>query len=126
MLMLALVAAPMRRSGALTVPDFAEARLDSPALRRLSAVVVLVIGTIYLVPQFTRRRAGARPRSAARRTGSAWCVAGAAVSITLALGGMRAATYVQAFQFVLKLLLFLVPAIWLRAAGRRGQPGRRR
>lgn len=28
--MLALVAAPMRRSGALTVPDFAEARLASP------------------------------------------------------------------------------------------------
>ena len=28
--MLALVAAPMRRTGALTVPDFAEARLGSP------------------------------------------------------------------------------------------------
>lgn len=28
--MLVLVAAPMRRSGALTVPDFAEARLASP------------------------------------------------------------------------------------------------
>ena len=25
----------------------------------------------------------------------------------------RAATYVQAFQFVLKLFLFIVPAIWL-------------
>ena len=43
-------------------------------------------------------------------------VAGAAVSVTLALGGMRAATYVQAFQFALKLLLFVVPAIWLVAA----------
>src|SRR5690606_10531992 len=40
-------------------------------------------------------------------------VAGATVSITLALGGMRAATYVQAFQFLLKLLLFIIPAIWL-------------
>jgi cation/acetate symporter len=40
-------------------------------------------------------------------------VAGAVVSVTLALGGMRAATYVQAFQFLLKLLLFIVPAIWL-------------
>src|SRR5947207_9950177 len=51
--MLALVAAPMRRTGALTVPDFAEARLGSPALRKLSAAVVLVIGCLYLVPQFT-------------------------------------------------------------------------
>ena len=40
-------------------------------------------------------------------------LAGAAVSTTLALGGMRAATYVQAFQFVLKLVLFIVPALWL-------------
>src|SRR6185503_10968484 len=43
-------------------------------------------------------------------------VAGVAVSVTLALGGMRAATYVQAFQFVLKLLLFVGPAIWLVTA----------
>ena len=50
--MLVLVAAPMRRSGALTVPDFAEARLNSPALRRVTAVVILVIGGLYLVPQF--------------------------------------------------------------------------
>ena len=34
------------------MPDFAEARLGSPALRRVSAVVILVIGGLYLVPQF--------------------------------------------------------------------------
>ncbi|MEC3980330.1 sodium/solute symporter [Amycolatopsis sp. H20-H5] len=110
--MLVLVAAPMRRSGALTVPDFAEARLASPALRRLAAVVVLVIGTLYLVPQF---RTAGLVLTAVGGT-PYWVgvvIAGAAVSITLALGGMRAATYVQAFQFVLKLVLFLVPAIWL-------------
>jgi cation/acetate symporter len=110
--MLALVAAPMRRTGALTVPDFAEARLGSPALRRLSAVVVLVIGLLYLVPQFT-----AAGQVLGVVSGSPYWVgvvlAGAAVSTTLALGGMRAATYVQAFQFVLKLALFIVPAIWL-------------
>ncbi|WP_255620758.1 cation acetate symporter [Pseudonocardia sp. DSM 110487] len=110
--MLALVAAPMRRTGALTVPDFAEARLGSPGLRKLSAVVVLVIGCLYLVPQFT-----AAGQVLGVVSGSPYWVgvviAGAAVSITLALGGMRAATYVQAFQFVLKLALFIVPAIWL-------------
>ena len=110
--MLAFVAAPMRRTGALTVPDFAEARLGSPALRRLAAVIVLVIGLLYLVPQFT-----AAGQVLAAVGGSPYwlgvVIAGAAVSITLALGGMRAATYVQAFQFGLKLLLFIVPAIWL-------------
>jgi cation/acetate symporter len=110
--MLVLVAAPMRRTGALTVPDFAEARLGSAGLRRLSAVVVLVIATLYLVPQF---KAAGQVLSVVAGT-PYWVgvvVAGAAVSITLALGGMRAATYVQAFQFGLKLLLFVVPAIWL-------------
>jgi cation/acetate symporter len=113
--MLALVAAPMRRTGALTVPDFAEARLGSRRLRTLSAVVVLVIATLYLVPQF--RAAGQVLRVV---SGTPYwvgvVVAGAAVAVTLALGGMRAATYVQAFQFVLKLVLFVGPAIWLVAA----------
>jgi Na+(H+)/acetate symporter ActP len=110
--MLALVAAPMRRTGALTVPDFAEARLGSAGLRKLSAVAVLVIATLYLVPQF---KAAGLVLTVVSGT-PYWVgvvVAGAAVSITLALGGMRAATYVQAFQFGLKLLLFIVPAIWL-------------
>jgi cation/acetate symporter len=115
LLMLTLVAAPMRRTGALTVPDFAEARLGSPVLRRLCAGVVLVIGCLYLVPQFTAAGQVLTVVSGAPY----WVgvvVAGAVVSVTLALGGMRAATYVQAFQFVLKLLLFCVPAVWLLVA----------
>jgi cation/acetate symporter len=115
LLMLTLVAAPMRRTGALTVPDFAEARLGSPLLRRLCAGVVLVIGCLYLVPQFT-----AAGQVLTLVSGAPYwvgvVVAGGVVSVTLALGGMRAATYVQAFQFVLKLLLFCVPAVWLLVA----------
>jgi cation/acetate symporter len=115
LLMLTLVAAPMRRTGALTVPDFAEARLGSPLLRRLCAAVVLVIGCLYLVPQFT-----AAGQVLTLVSGAPYwvgvVVAGGVVSVTLALGGMRAATYVQAFQFVLKLLLFCVPAVWLLVA----------
>lgn len=112
--MLVLVAAPMRRSGALTVPDFAEARLASPALRRVAAVVILVIGGLYLVPQF---RTAGLVLSVVSGT-QYWVgvvIAGAGVAVTLALGGMRAATYVQAFQFFLKLVLFIVPAVWLLA-----------
>jgi cation/acetate symporter len=115
LLMLTLVAAPLRRTGALTVPDFAEARLGSATLRRLCAVIVLVIGCLYLVPQFT-----AAGHVLTLVSGTPYwvgvVVAGAAVSVTLALGGMRAATYVQAFQFVLKLVLFIVPAVWLLVA----------
>ncbi|MDQ4117245.1 MAG: cation acetate symporter [Actinomycetota bacterium] len=114
LLMLALVAAPMRRSGALTVPGFAEARLGSTRLRRFCALVVIVIAGLYLVPQLV----AAGQLLTAVSDVPYWVgviVAGAAVGLTLALGGMRAATYVQAFQFALKLLLFAGPAIWLLA-----------
>ena len=84
--MLALVAAPMRRTGALTVPDFADARLGSAPLRKLSALVVLVIGCLYLVPQFA-----AAGQVLGLVSGTPYWVgvvlAGAAVSVTLALGG---------------------------------------
>ncbi|WP_026424786.1 cation acetate symporter [Actinokineospora inagensis] len=110
--MLVLVAAPMRRSGAVTVPDFAEARLASTPLRKLAAVTVLVVAGLYLVPQF--RTAGLVLSVVS--DSPYWVgvvIAAVVVSVTLALGGMRAATYVQAFQFCFKLLLFIVPAIWL-------------
>src|SRR5688500_9351001 len=45
------VAAPLRRSGAYTVPDFAEARLRSRTLRKTCTVFVVVIGWLYLLPQ---------------------------------------------------------------------------
>src|SRR3954470_10763713 len=49
--LLLFVAAPLRRSGAFTLPDFCEVRLNSPLLRRLASVFVLFIGWLYLVPQ---------------------------------------------------------------------------
>ena len=51
LVLLVLVAAPLRRSGAYTLPDFAEARLDSAAVRTVASVMVVVIGWLYLMPQ---------------------------------------------------------------------------
>ena len=45
------VAAPLRRSGAYTVPDFAQIRWGSRRLRAVSTALVLVIAWLYLVPQ---------------------------------------------------------------------------
>ena len=49
--LLVLVAAPLRRSGAYTIPDFAEDRLRSLPVRRASSLLVVLIGWLYLVPQ---------------------------------------------------------------------------
>ncbi|QJY45655.1 cation acetate symporter [Pseudonocardia broussonetiae] len=104
------VAAPLRRSGAYTVPDFAEARLASPVLRRLCTVFVLVIGWLYLLPQLQ----GAGLALTTLTTLPAWsgvAAAGAVVLLTVVGGGMRSITFVQAFQYWLKLTALLVPAI---------------
>ncbi|CAL9524794.1 Cation_acetate symporter ActP [Nocardiopsis dassonvillei] len=110
----ALVAGPMRRSGAFTVPDFAEYRLGAPRLRKLCGFVVLVIMLLYLVPQF--KGAGV---VLALVSGTPYWVgvvlAGVVVSGSIAAGGMRSATYVQAFHYVIKLLFIAVPAVYLVA-----------
>src|SRR5436305_1520875 len=49
--LLLFVAAPLRRSGAFTLPDFCQVRLRSTRLRRLATVFVVFIGCLYLVPQ---------------------------------------------------------------------------
>ena len=51
-ILLVLVAAPLRRSGAYTLPDFAEARLESRRVRALASLLVVGIGWLYLLPQF--------------------------------------------------------------------------
>jgi Na+(H+)/acetate symporter ActP len=108
--LLMFVAAPLRRSGAYTVPDFAEARLASPAVKRISTVLVLVIGWLYVLPQL--QGAGL---TVATVTGlPAWTgvlTAGLVVVGTVVLGGMRSITFVQAFQYWLKLTAVTVPAV---------------
>src|ERR1700730_12474110 len=51
LVLLLLVAAPLRRFGAYTIPEFADGRQASPSLRRTTTALVLVIGWFYLLPQ---------------------------------------------------------------------------
>ena len=112
LVLLLLVAAPLRRSGAYTLPDFAEARLGSPALRRLASALVVAIGWLYLVPQLQ----GAGLTLRATTGAPAWVgavVVAVVVVVNVAGGGMRSATYVQAFQYWLKLTALAVPGLVL-------------
>jgi Na+(H+)/acetate symporter ActP len=106
------VAAPLRRSGAYTVPDFAVARLGSDGLRRLCTVFVLVIGWLYLLPQL--QGAGlALTTLTALPAWSGIAGAGLVVVLTVVGGGMRSITFVQAFQYWLKLTALVVPAVFV-------------
>ncbi|MGC9667114.1 cation acetate symporter [Planosporangium sp. 12N6] len=110
--LLLFVAAPLRRSGAFTLPDFCEVRLGSRPLRKLATVFVLFIGWFYLVPQL--QGAGLTLRTV---TGGPYALGailvGGVVTLNVALGGMRAITFVQAFQYWLKLTALAVPVFFL-------------
>jgi cation/acetate symporter len=108
--LLLFVAAPLRRFGTYTLPDFAESRLDSARMRKLAVAAVLGIAGFYLLPQL--KGAGIAVNEI---TGAPYwvgiTVVGAIVALNVALGGMRGVTYVQAYQFWVKLFTFAVPAI---------------
>jgi Na+(H+)/acetate symporter ActP len=110
--LLLFVAAPLRRSGAYTVPDFAEFRLQSKRLRTLATGVVVLICILYLVPQFQ----GAGLTLNILMGVPPWVGAVVVALIVIANvvgGGMRSITFVQAFQYWLKLTAIAVPAIVL-------------
>jgi len=117
LMLLVLVAAPLRRSGAYTLPDFAEARTESAWVRQVASLLVVLIGWLYLVPQFVG--AGLTLRTV---TGAPDWVGPAVVAVVVMLnvwaGGMRSITFVQAFQYWLKVTAIAVPAVFLVLAWR--------
>ncbi len=110
--LLLFVAAPLRRSGAFTLPDFCELRLGSPLLRKLSAAFVIFIGWLYLVPQLQGAGLTLQIVTGGPYALGALLVA-AVVTGNVALGGMRSITFVQAFQYWLKLTALAVPVLFL-------------
>jgi Na+(H+)/acetate symporter ActP len=112
LVLLVAVAAPLRRFGAYTIPDFAEGRLDSPVLRRAATGIVLVICGFYLLPQLK----GAGLTLQVAFGGPEWIgviVLGVIVTLGIASGGMKGITFVQAFQYWLKITALAIPAVFL-------------
>ncbi len=112
LMLLLFVAAPLRRSGAYTIPDFTEARLDSVAVRRVTSLVVVVVGWLYIVPQLHGAALTIRISTGL----PAWVGSVAVVVIvclTVVAGGMRSITFVQAFQYWLKLTALAVPILFI-------------
>ncbi|GAA3023974.1 cation acetate symporter [Actinokineospora globicatena] len=113
LVLMLFVAAPLRRSGAYTLPDFCEARLGSAGLRRLATATVVFIGILYLVPQF--QGAGLTVHQILPSVPS-W-IGSALVAVLVIVnvfgGGMRAVTLVQAFQYWLKLFAIAAPTFVL-------------
>ena len=106
--LLFFVAAPLRRSGAYTVPDFAEFRLGSKRVRLVAMAVVVTICTLYLIPQYQGAGVALEALLGLPRWVGPFAVA-AIVLVNVVGGGMRSITLVQAFQYWLKLAAIAAP-----------------
>jgi cation/acetate symporter len=123
LVLLVLVAAPLRRSGAYTLPDFAEARLESRQVRALASLLVIGIGWLYLLPQFQGAGIALSTVTGAPPALGSLIVA-VVVLANVTAGGMRSITLVQAMQYWLKLTAISIPAFVLLALWwQSGTPG---
>ncbi len=123
LMLLLFVAAPLRRSGAYTIPDFTESRLASRTVRRVTSLVVVMVGWLYIVPQLHGAALAIRITTGLPSwVGSVAVVV--VVCLTVAAGGMRSITFVQAFQYWLKLTALAVPILFILfvLAGQGTQP----
>src|SRR5699024_8720617 len=110
--LLVFVAAPLRRSGAYTIPDLMSLRFPSRTLRLLTAMIVVFTGWLYIIPQLH----GAAIALNATTGLPAWI--GPAIVIIVVLptvvsGGMRSVTLAQAVQYWFKLSALLIPTVFI-------------
>jgi cation/acetate symporter len=116
---LLFVAAPLRRLGAVSLPDFLAVRFGSDRVRIAAVVAVELVILSYLVPQAVgsgltwellvgRGIAGLSPYA----TGVV--ISSLTVGAVVALGGMRGTTWNQALQFgfLLSVMFWLAALVW--------------
>ena len=107
-----LMAPYLRKFGCYTVPDFIGTRYGGN-LARLCAVIVLVVASFtYVTAQIN---ATGTIASRALNIPFEW-VSGSACSVFFLcsmLGGMRAVTWTQVAQYIVLIIAYLVPVIWM-------------
>jgi cation/acetate symporter len=107
-----LVAPYLRKFGAYTVPDFLSARYGGNFARFIGVVVLFSCSFTYVVAQIY-----ATGIISARFLGLDFNVAVyvglAGILVCSMLGGMRAVTWTQVAQYIVLIIAYLIPAIWM-------------
>jgi cation/acetate symporter len=107
-----LVAPYLRKFGAYTVPDFLSARYGGNFARFLGVIVLMTCSFTYVVAQIY-----ATGIIASRFLGMDFEVAVyvglAGILVCSMLGGMRAVTWTQVAQYIVLIIAYLIPAIWM-------------
>ncbi|WP_137174648.1 sodium:solute symporter family protein [Massilia sp. HP4] len=119
--LVALLIAPyLRKFAQYTVPDFLAARYGGGAGGRGAAVRALAVGATILVSfTYVVAQIYAVGLIASRFTGVDFSIGIflglASILVCSFLGGMRAITWTQVAQYIILLVAFLIPTMWLSA-----------
>ena len=113
--LVALFLAPyLRRFGGFTVADFFGERYGGRDIRLLAAVATVLVSFVYVVAQIY-----GVGLITTRLTGLSFeigvFVGLGGVLVCSFLGGMRAVTWTQVAQYIIMILAYLVPVLWLSA-----------
>jgi cation/acetate symporter len=111
--LVALFLAPyLRKFGQFTIPDFLGARYDGNLPRLLGIIAAILCSFVYVVAQIygvgliTTRLSGV-PFEIGIFLGLA------GILVCSFLGGMRAVTWTQVAQYIILIIAYLIPVIWL-------------
>lgn len=111
--LLALLLAPyLRKFGKFTVPEFIGDRFYSKGARLLAVVCLIVISVTYVIGQM--RGVGVTfSRFLEVSTDTGLYIGGAVVFVYAVLGGMKGITYTQVAQYVVLIIAYTIPAIFI-------------
>ena len=109
-----LIAPFLRKFGAYTVPDFFAARYEGNLPRFLAVVVLLACSFTYVVAQIVGTGLIAQ-RFLDMDFELAVYVGLGGILLCSMLGGMKAVTWTQVAQYIVLIIAYLIPVIWMSA-----------
>ena len=109
-----LIAPFLRKFGAYTVPDFFAARYEGNSARILAVIVLLACSFTYVVAQIVGTGLIAQ-RFLGMDFELAVYVGLGGILLCSMLGGMKAVTWTQVAQYIVLIIAYLIPVIWMSA-----------
>jgi cation/acetate symporter len=111
--LVALLIAPyLRKFGQYTIPDFLATRYGGNTVRMIGVICAIVVSFVYLMAQLS---GAGLIMSRFLELPLAWGIitALAGVLVCSMLGGMRAVTWTQVAQYVVLIIAYLIPVVWM-------------
>ena len=111
--LLAMLLAPyLRKFGKYTVPDFIGDRFYSTGARLMAVACLIIASTTYVIGQMTGAGV-AFSRFLEVQNDTGLLIAAVVVFLYAVLGGMKGITYTQVAQYVVLIIAYTIPAIFI-------------